>query len=238
MPRKPRFNLIGIPQHVIQRGNNREPCFFEEQDYQRYLDDLTAAAEKYNCLVHAYVLMTNHVHLLITPIQEHGISNCMQALGRRYVRYINHKYQRTGTLWEGRYKSSLIDSDHYLLTCMRYIESNPIRANMISRPSDYRWSSHGPNALGKKSCLLKHHPSYLALGDSPEQRQAAYRTLFIHQMVGTVLHEIRDALNHELFLGRSWFKDWVEKVTNRRTRMGRPGRPKTEEEAAAYSAYG
>ena len=121
MPRKPRFTLPGIPQHVIQRGNNREPCFFAERDYRRYLDDLTETADKHGCHVHAYVLMTNHVHLLMTPTREHSISDTMQALGRRYVYYVNKTYRRTGTLWEGRYKASLVDSEVYLLTCMRYI---------------------------------------------------------------------------------------------------------------------
>ena len=138
MPRKPRFKLIGIPQHVIQRGNNREPCFYAEEDYRRYLDDLQECASKFDSRIHAYVLMTNHVHLLVTPMTEHGISQMMQALGRRYVYYVNKTYKRTGTLWEGRYKSSLIDSDRYLLTCMRYIELNPIRACMVIHPGEYK----------------------------------------------------------------------------------------------------
>jgi putative transposase len=116
MPRKPRFNLIGVPQHVIQRGNNREPCFYAEEDYWRYLSDLKESANKYNCRIHAYVLMINHVHILVTLLTEYGVSRMMQALGRRYVCYINKTYKRTGTLWEGRYKSSLIDSNGYLLS--------------------------------------------------------------------------------------------------------------------------
>ncbi|MBV2093395.1 MAG: transposase [Candidatus Thiodiazotropha sp. (ex Codakia orbicularis)] len=234
MPRKPRFNLIGIPQHVIQRGNNREPCFFSEQDYFRYLDDLTIASNKYGCKVHAYVLMTNHVHLLLTPTQEHGISNCMQALGRRYVRFINHKYQRSGTLWEGRYRSSLIDSDSYLLNCMRYIELNPIRAKIVTHPFEYKWSSYVSNALGKNNILVTAHPSYLALGHTPESRQSSYRELFRHQPDDHELREIRDTLNHELVLGRSWFKCMIEEMTNRRTCMGKPGRPRIEEEIGVY----
>ena len=138
MPRKPRFNLVGIPQHVIQRGHNREPCFYAEQDYQQYLDDLKEVAKKYECCIHAYVLMTNHIHMLVTPMVDHGISNMMQALGRRYVYYINKSYHRSGTLWEGRYKSSLIDSDKYLLVCMRYIELNPVRAAMVEHPGEYQ----------------------------------------------------------------------------------------------------
>ncbi len=140
MPRKPRFTLPGVPQHIIQRGHNREPCFFSEQDYVRYKQDLKSACDKFHCHIHAYVLMTNHVHLLITPLTEFGISEVMQSLGRRYVRYINHEYKRSGTLWEGRFKASLIDSEAYLLTCMRYIELNPVRANMVKHTGEYRWS--------------------------------------------------------------------------------------------------
>jgi putative transposase len=237
MPRKPRFNLIGMPQHVVQRGNNREPCFFAEEDYQRYLDDLSAAATKYSCRIHAYVLLTNHVHLLITPMMEHGISQCMQSLGRRYVRYINQTYKRSGTLWEGRYRSSLIDSDHYLLTCMRYIELNPVRADMVNHPGEYRWSSYGANAQGKLDRLIEPHPLYLELDSIPEARQSAYRELFRYQVDTDILHEIRESLNHELVLGRSNFKDRIEQMTQRQTRLGKPGRPRIEEDSAVYLVH-
>lgn len=237
MPRKPRFNLVGIPQHVIQRGNNREPCFYAEQDYLRYLDDLTEAAKKNDCRVHAYVLMTNHVHILLTPMIEHGIPQMMQALGRRYVRYINTGYQRSGTLWEGRYKSSLVDSDQYLLTCMRYIELNPVRANMVAHPGEYKWSSYHCNAQNDEDMLLEHHPIYTGLGSSIKERQASYRELFRHHLDDNSLHEIRDSLNHELVLGRSYFKDKIEQITNRQTRPGVSGRPMIEEEGAAYVLY-
>lgn len=234
MPRKPRFTLPGIPQHVIQRGNNREPCFLAEQDYRRYLSELQATAEKFHCRIHAYVLMTNHVHLLMTPMREEGIGDTMQALGRRYVYYINKTYQRTGTLWEGRYKASLVDSEGYLLTGMRYIELNPVRAQMVSHPGEYKWSSHGANAQGREDALLSPHPLYTALGPSPADRQQAYRELFRHHMDNDLLHEIRDALNHELVLGRSYFKDKIEAMTQRQTRMGIPGRPRVEEEGGVY----
>jgi putative transposase len=164
MPRKPRFQLAGIPQHVIQRGNNREACFRSESDYRRYLDDLAASAEKYTCRIHAYVLMTNHVHLLVTPEHAPGIGEMMQALGRRYVHYINKTYRRTGTLWEGRYKASLIDSEAYFLTCMRYIELNPVRAQMVAHPGEYQWSSYCAAAQGRAGALLSPHPIYIELG--------------------------------------------------------------------------
>jgi len=234
MPRKPRFNLVGIPQHVIQRGNNREPCFFAEEDYRRYLEDLQTSAEKYQCCIHAYVLMTNHVHLLVTPMADFGISQMMQALGRRYVYYINKTYKRTGTLWEGRYKSSLIDSDKYLLTCMRYIELNPVRANMVNHPGEYKWSSYHANGQGGIDSMIEPHPLYTALSKTSELRQAVYRELFLHHMDIDTLHEIRESLDHELVLGRSYFKDRIEEITKRQTRLGRPGRPGIEEEESVY----
>jgi putative transposase len=234
MPRKPRFTLPGVPQHVIQRGNNREPCFLAESDYRRYLEDLQACTEKCECRIHAYVLMTNHVHLLVTPMQEQRIAEMMQALGRRYVYYINKTYRRTGTLWEGRYKASLIDSEAYLLTCMRYIELNPVRAEMVSHPGEYKWSSYGTNAQGRADALLSPHPLYTALGTTAAERQHAYRELFRHHLDNDLLHEIREALNHELVLGRSYFKDKIEAMTQRQTRLGMPGRPRVEEEAGVY----
>ncbi len=238
MPRKPRFNLPGIPQHIIQRGNNREPCFLSEGDYSRYLDELSVSAEKYQCRVHAYVLMTNHVHLLVTPMIQHGISQMMQALGRRYVRYINTSYNRSGTLWEGRYKSSLVDSDSYLLACMRYIELNPVRARMVDHPGDYKWSSYHCNAQAGMDDLIQSHPIYMRLGSSVEERQSAYRELFRGAVddVDTI-HHIREALNHELVLGRSMFKDKIENMTNRSARLGQPGRPCVKEDWPGYLVF-
>ena len=237
MPRKPRFNLVGVAQHIIQRGNNREPCFYSEGDYQRYLVDLEAVSRKYDCRIHAYVLMTNHVHLLVTPMIDHGIPQMMQALGRRYVCYINKTWRRTGTLWEGRYKSSLIDSDQYLLTCMRYIELNPVRAKMVAHPAEYQWTSYHCNAQGESKSLVEKHPSYLALGKKKDDQQHAYRDLFASHINKEMLHEIRDSLNHELVFGRSYFKDKVEEMTNRQTREGVPGRPMVGEISAEYVVY-
>ena len=238
MPRKPRFNLPGIPQHVIQRGNNREPCFFAEEDYRRYLDDLIVVTKKHSCCIHAYVLMTNHVHLLVTPMQEHGVSQMMQALGRRYVYYINKTYKRTCTLWEGRFKSSLIDSDCYLLTCMRYIELNPVRACMVETPEEYKWSSYHANANQVEDEVIQNHPIYTRLGTTVGDRQKAYRELFRNYIGNEMIHEIRETLNHELVLGRSRFKDRIEEMTNRKARLGKPGRPGIEEEGAKYLVFG
>lgn len=237
MARKPRFNLPGVPQHVIQRGNNREPCFYGDGDYHRYLDDLREAADKNDCRLHAYVLMTNHVHLLMTPMVMHGVTHLMQDLGRKYVRYINHSYQRTGTLWEGRYKSSLIDSDIYLLVCMRYIELNPVRAGMVEHPGDYRWSSYSCNAYGNYSALIAHHPLYARLDIDPEARRHAYRELFRQHMNDDLLHSIREALNQELVLGREDFKDRIERMTARQTRPGLNGRPRVNTAEESMGDY-
>ena len=225
MPRKPRFQLRGIPQHIIQRGNNREPCFYVEEDYARYLENLREALNRNQCTLHAYVLMTNHVHLLVTSFIEYGVSHMMQDLGRKYVRYINYNYKRSGTLWEGRYKASLVDTEAYLLTCMRYIELNPVRANMVNHPGEYKWSSYQHNAQGRPSEIIKPHPIFHALDDTDSSRQNAYRELFRCHMDYTILHEIREAVNQELVLGREDFKTKIEQMTKRQTRRGRDGRP-------------
>lgn len=236
MPRKPRFVIPGIAQHIIQRGHNREPCFYAEDDYQRYLQELKTAINTNGAVLHAYVLMTNHVHLLVTPTSEHSISHFMQDLGRKYVKYINATYRRTGTLWEGRYKASLIDSEAYLLTCMRYIELNPVRAQMVEHPGDYHWSSYACNAQGKASALIVPHALYQSLGKALHQRQHAYRELFSSHVELNQLHDIRDALNQELVLGRDDFKDKIEQMTQRQTRKVKDGRPKIEESSSVYCA--
>ena len=142
MPRRPRIHLDGVPLHIVQRGHNRQPCFFGEEDYQAYLYWLGEALKKEQCALHAYALMTNHVHLLVTPDRTESIPRLIIALGRRYVQYINTTYRRTGTLWDSRYKSSLIQAETYLLSCQRYIELNPVRAAMVDDPAHYRWTSY------------------------------------------------------------------------------------------------
>lgn len=234
MPRKPRFVIPGVPQHIIQRGNNREPCFFADHDYDRYRDDLKTALVTNECVLHAYVFMTNHVHMLITPMTEYSLSHMMQDLGRKYVRYINHTYVRSGTLWEGRYKASLVDSEAYLLTCMRYIELNSVRANMVIHPGEYRWSSYACNSQGLPDILITPHPLYLALAADSPARQHAYRELFRHHMEENTLHDIRDALNQELVLGRDDFKDKIEQTLKRQARRGKDGRPRVEEVPGFY----
>lgn len=229
MARLPRLYLPGCAQHVIQRGNNRAPCFYDQADYKAYLSFLKDAAAKYQVAVHAYVLMTNHVHLLVTPNDEQGVSRMMQALGRKYVRYFNFTHERTGTLWEGRYKSTLVDADRYLLTVYRYIELNPVRANMVSHASEYPWSSYQGNALGKVIQLVTPHPVYCQLGNNAIERQSAYRALFRGRIPDWELSEIREASNKAWVLGNDRFKAQIEATTGRRSSpLGRGGDRKSE----------
>lgn len=216
MARQPRFVIPGQPQHVIQRGNNRQPTFFADEDYQFYLKCLQEAAERYECAVHAYVLMTNHVHLLISPSDVDGIVRTLQHVERRYVRYINYTYRRSGTLWEGRYKATLVESERYLLTCYRYIELNPVRANMITHPGDYPWSSYAAHALGNDNRLIQEHALYMALGGNPRVRQLAYRALFDGHIDEKSLADIRQSTNKGWVLGGSKFKAEVETMLQRR----------------------
>jgi putative transposase len=215
MARLPRLYLEDCPQHIIQRGNNRQVCFFTDEDYAFYLDRLHKAAEKYHVAIHAFVLMTNHVHFLATPSEETSISLMMQSVGRSYVGYVNHTYQRTGTLWEGRYKSTLVDSERYLMTVSRYIELNPVRAAMVEHAAEYPWSSYQSNALGKEIKLITPHDLYVQLGKTPSKRQARYRALFDGHMPSHTLDEIRSATNKAWVLGDARFQQQVEKATGR-----------------------
>jgi putative transposase len=198
---------------VVQRGNNREVCFADEADLKAYANWLGEAADKYAVGVHAWIFMTNHVHLLVTPSSADGISRCMQYLGRHYVRRFNYRYRRTGTLFEGRFKSSIVQHREYLLACQRYIELNPVRAGMVRDPADYGWSSYRAHALGKAVGLWTPHPEYLALGGMPRARQAAYRRFFQTQLSEQMVTNIRDALNRGLVLGNDRFKREVEELT-------------------------
>ncbi len=228
--RLPSFIIPDQPQHVILRGNNRAEIFCADADYSFYLEKLKSACDKHGCSVHAYVLMTNHVHLLITPHLEQSLGKAMQMLGRYYVQYYNYCYQRTGTLWEGRYKATLIDSETYLLTCMRYIELNPVRAGMVINPADYPWSSYHHNALGQSSDLVVPHSEYLSLGESNEARQFAYRELFKHQLSENSISEIREATNKAWVLGNDRFKQRIQEQLGRRVEpKARGGDRKSEQ---------
>jgi len=225
MPRQPRLDIPGVPQHVVQRGNDRQPCFFREEDYLRYLGELTELALRLKCAVHAYVLMTNHVHLLLTPSGVGQVSRLMQALGRRYVRYVNDRYHRSGTLWEGRYKPCLVDRDSYLLHGYRYIELNPVRARMVDDPAGYRWSSHGANALGQHDALVTPHANFLALDPDPCRRQATYRELVRQAISEDDLIAIRLHLQRQHALGSDRFRAAIEAQLGRRAGPARIGRP-------------
>lgn len=217
--------LPGIPSHVIQRGNNRTACFFSEQDYRFYLTCLDEARRKYNVAVHAYVLMTNHVHLLMTPDCPMGIPRVMQSIGRRYVQYVNYAYRRSGTLWESRHKASLIQAENYLFTCYRYIELNPVRAQIVSHPGDYHWSSYRYHAYGEPNRIIQDHIVYCQLDKNPEARQAGYRDLFSTDIGKVSLHAIRKAVNFSLPLGNDRFREEVEQTLGRKLGQGRRGRP-------------
>ena len=225
MPRKPRMYLPDIPCHVIQRGNNREASFFSDQDYQFYLECLYEASQRYGLLVHAYVLMTNHVHLLMTPLNKDSISLTMQSLGRRYVQYINKEYRRTGTLWESRHKSSLVDEDNYLLKCMKYIELNPVRANMVKHPKEYRWSSYLCNGNNGYNKLISCHEIYKSLGANSKTRAEAYRSLFENELDQADINMIRNAALFSMPTGNSRFKEQIEKAINRKLGYAQRGRP-------------
>lgn len=224
MPRKPRMYLPGVPCHVVQRGNDRQACFFEPGDYRCYLDYLAAAAHRYEVAVHAYVLMTNHVHLLMTPATADGISRLMQLLGNRYVQCVNKKYRRSGTLWEGRHRASLVDAEDYLLACYRYIELNPVRAGMVSHPGAYRWSSYRHHAWGTPDPLVKDHELFHQLARDPGERRRCYRALFETGRGPSEDDAIRRAGRLSVPLGNEGFYARVAAALQRpvRSRRGRP----------------
>jgi putative transposase len=178
-----------------------------------YANWLKEAAKRYGMAVHAWVFMTNHIHLLVTPVNDNAISNCMQYLGRYYVRYFNFRYGRTGTLFEGRFNSSLVQSDHYLLACYKYIELNPVRAGLVQDPADYVWSSYRANAFGQPVQMWSPHKEYLALGNTRRERMRAYQQLFLSEMGSEMITNIRNALNTGLVLGNDRFRAEVEQLT-------------------------
>ena len=225
MARLPRPDLAGIPQHVVQRGNNRLPCFLDDEDRQRYLQCLLQALARFDCRLHAYVLMDNHVHLLVTPAEAGGVSRLMHTFARNYAGVFNRRHGRTGTLWEGRYKACLVDSDGYFLACSRYIELNPVRAWIAAEPADYAWSSYRANAAGMFDPLVNPHASYLALGSDRRTRVAAYRQLFDEALPASRVVEIRQYLHQQKALGSDRFRAWVEARTGLFATVRPPGRP-------------
>lgn len=225
MPRRARLAIAGIPWHIIQRGNNRSACFYREYDYLYYLEQLKEQSSKYGCQVHAYCLMTNHVHLLVTPTEKESASLMMKHLGQRFVQYINRSHQRSGTLWEGRFKSCITQEDRYVISCYRYIELNPVRAGMVTHPQDFRWSSYAANANGNVNELLTPHRLYLQLAATTEKRLSTYRDLVECALSEHDIEAIRNATNGNCVLGNDQFRRKIEKALGRRTAPGKPGRP-------------
>jgi putative transposase len=225
MPRKPRFYLPDIPAHVVQRGNDRQAVSFTDDDYAAYLDWLRQGAEQHGCVIHAYVLMTNHVHLLLTPNARDSISKTIQFVGRQYVTYVNHSYGRSGTLWEGRHKGSIVSSEEYLLACMRYIEMNPVRAGMVKTPCEYKWSSYLTNVSGCGSNMITPHNTYMSLGGDTVLRGYAYRELFRNSLEASEVHAIRTTVQTGTPLGNDRFRQQVENAIKRKIGYAQRGRP-------------
>ncbi len=226
MPRQCRYFIPGMPQHVITRGVDRQAVFFHEQDYTLYLTALQDAAAANECLIHAYVLMTNHVHILVTPGRVRSLPLMMQAIGRNYVQRLNVRYGRTGTLWEGRYKASLVQESSYLLTCQRYIELNPVRARMVATPGDYPYSSYAYHAAGGDDALITAHAFYLDLAVDPSARQQAYRKLFHNLIEEELLTRIRKNTNACGVIGDRRFKEQIEAMLGCTVPTGKRGRPR------------
>jgi len=234
MPRPHRVEVPGVPLHVIQRGNNRAACFFGDVDRRLYLKCLAECASARGCAIHAYVLMPNHVHLLLTPGEKGATSAMLQDLGRRYVRTINDAHERTGTLWEGRFKSHLVDSDRYLFVCHRYIELNPVRAGIVAGPADFPWSSHQHYRGERADPLIQEHAAYLSLGSSANERRHAFLSSFGEEID---LERIRTAVNKGWALGTESFVGRMESITGRILRPAHRGRPAKVEQPEAESLH-
>lgn len=225
MARGPRLTVPALPHHVIQRGNNRQAIFFEPEDYRVFLDCLRVAKHKCRVSLYAYVLMTNHVHLLLEPTQAGDLGRFMQSVGRRYVRYVNDTYRRSGTLWEGRFKSAVVSRDEYLIVCSRYIELNPVRAGMVAHSADYPWSSYQYRALGQPDGLVDEDPWYASLGPDAVARQRTYRA-WIDETIGEEeWAQIREATQKGRAIGRAQFQEELGDQVQRRLVGEARGRP-------------
>ena len=225
MARLPRLTLPGYAHHVIQRGNNRQPIFASTQDFQFMLDLLEENARKFQVAIHAYVLMDNHFHLLATPQTAEGLPQMMQAVGRSYVRYFNDTHRRTGTLWEGRYKSTVIQTERYLLACMVYIDLNPVRAGMVAQARDYPWSSHAHYLGLRTDKLLTPHPLLWALGNTPFAREAAYAEMVAAGVQAGQQQALTDSALRGWALGEPAFVKNLQTLTARRVSPKPRGRP-------------
>jgi len=229
MPRGPRPVAPTIPHHVIHRGNNRQTIFFERKDYERFLMILTEAKRLHPCRLYAYVLMRNHVHLLLEPVTRDGLGKCMKVLAGRYTRYINREYRRTGTLWEGRFKSSPIQADEYLLACCRYIELNPVRASLVEAPEEYSWSSYRVRAFGEESRLVDLDPWYEGLGSTPPRRQQRYREWVMHTGLETERQTLRQGVQRGIVVGSDTFVAKVAGIIGQPMSRRSRGRPRKDD---------
>jgi putative transposase len=226
MPRQPRLELPGIPLHITQRGVNRAATFIDTGDYTRYLHWLSEALTEHKVALHAYVLMGNHVHLLATPSGHGGISKVMAQVGGRYVLSFNRRHERTGTLWEGRFRSSLVDSDRYALAVCRYIELNPVRAALAEKPEHYPWSSVHHHLGIRRDPMITPHPSLLSLASNPGERVTAYRQLLYESLPEEEIASIRQHLRQERSLGSERFQAMVEAALGRPAGVRPRGRPR------------
>ena len=231
MPRRARtsYLLPGQPVHVLQRGHNRARCFESDADQVLYLGLLQEFSARHDCSIHAYVLMSNHVHLLVSPPEARNLSHMMRDVNQIYVQHVNRHQSRCGSTWQGRFKSCPVDSNSYFLNCQRYIELNPIRANMVEAPWLYKWSSYAFNASGRPSELLTPHPTYLRLGANEESRLAAYRAFLGETPTAEELGKIRASVNNGWPLGDDAFIRKVESEFGIKATPGLPGRPKRPE---------
>lgn len=225
MARLPRLTLPGYAHHVIQRGNNRQAIFVSKTDYQTLLDLLIENANKFDVAVHAYVLMSNHFHLLVTPQTPEGLPQMMQAVGRRYVRGFNNAQERSGTLWEGRYRSTLLQSERYLLACMAYIDLNPVRAGLVAQARDYPWSSFGHYTGQRVDKLITPHALLWELGNTPFAREAAYAELVLSGVSAVQQKALTDSVISGWALGEPDFVADLQKRTQRRVAKSAAGRP-------------
>ena len=225
MARLPRLTITGYPHHVILRGNDRQDIFRNTTDYQRMLDLFEQHSREQGVDIHAYVLMTNHLHLLLTPQQDQGLPKMMQAVGRSYVQIFNKVHGRTGTLWEGRYRSTLIQTERYLLACMAYVDLNPVRAHMVAQPEDYVWSSYGHYAGRLNDRLITPHALYWGLGNTPFAREAAYAEMVHAGIQADQQRALTDATLSGWALGDAKFIAGLKVQTPRRLSKGKAGRP-------------
>ncbi len=225
MARLPRLTLAGYPHHIILRGNNRQAIFMDSADFQRMLALLQAHAQDQQVQIHAYVLMSNHLHLLLTPLQNDSLPKMMQAVGRSYVLYFNKRHGRSGTLWEGRYRSTLIQTERYLLACMAYIDLNPVRASMVVQAADYLWSSHGHYIGRQNEAWLSPHPLYWEMGNTPFAREAAYAAMVQSGIAQKQQQALTSSALSGWALGEDAFVEGLQKQTPRRVNVAKAGRP-------------